>query len=30
MIKLFHKTFIRPLHAMSITLEMIITGYTKV
>ena len=30
MIKLFNKAFLRPLHDMSITLEMIITGYPKV
>ena len=30
MIKLFNKTFLRPLHDMSITLEMILTGYSKV
>ena len=30
MISLFHKTFLRPLHDMSITLEMVITGYPKV
>ena len=27
---LFNKTFLRPLHDISITLEMIITGYPKV
>ena len=30
LILLFNKTFLRPLHDMSITLEMIITGYPKV
>ena len=30
MIQLFNKTFLRLLHDMSITLEMIITGYPKV
>ena len=30
MISLFHKTFLRPLHDMSGTLEMVITGYPKV
>ena len=29
-IQLFNKTFLRPLHGMTITLEMIITGYPKV
>ena len=30
MISLFHKTFLDPLHDMSSTLEMTITGYPKV
>ena len=29
-VQLFNKTFLRPLHDMSITLEMILTGYPKV
>ena len=30
MVWLFNNTFLRPLHDMSITLEMIIIGYPKV
>ena len=30
MIYLFYKTFLRPLHDMPFTLEMIITGYPEV
>ena len=30
MLELFNKTFLRPLHGMSIILEMVIAGYPKV